>query len=152
MNQLYAYIYPHIPSLLSLPLTVPLPPLYVVTKHRADLPGLCSSFPLAIHFTFGSVYMSMLLSHVDPDSPLHLCPQVLSLVGLCLYSHLATRFFMTFFFFLRFHIYVLAYSTLASSQSPARGAFAPHFLKNLSPPSPYQSLLLLRKLSAGASV
>ena len=42
-------------------------------------------------------------------------PQVHSLVGLCLYSRLATRFFMTFFFFsLRFHIYVLAYCTCFS--------------------------------------
>ena len=35
----------------------------MVTKHRADLPVLCSCFPLAIYFTFGSVYMSMPLSH-----------------------------------------------------------------------------------------
>ena len=58
VNQLYIYIYPHISSLLCLPLTLPIPPLQVVTKHRADLPVLCSCFPLAIYFTFGSVYMS----------------------------------------------------------------------------------------------
>ena len=52
VNQLYVHIYPYIPSLLSLPPTLPIPPLYVVTKHRADLPVLCSSFPLAIRFTF----------------------------------------------------------------------------------------------------
>ena len=69
VNQLYAYIYPHIPSLLSLPPTLPIPPLQVVIKHRADLPVLCSSFPLAIYFTFGSVYMSVLLSHYVPASP-----------------------------------------------------------------------------------
>ena len=34
MNQLYIYIYPHIPSLLCLPPTLPTPPLKVVTKHR----------------------------------------------------------------------------------------------------------------------
>ena len=62
VNQLYVYIYPHIPSLLSLPPTLPIPPLQVVTKHRADLPVLCGCFPLAIYFTFSSVYMSMLLS------------------------------------------------------------------------------------------
>ena len=38
VNQLYVYIYPHIPSLLHLPPTLPIPPLQVVTKHRADLP------------------------------------------------------------------------------------------------------------------
>ena len=68
VNQLYVYIYPYIPSFLGLPPTIPIPSLQVVTKHQADLPVLCSSFPLAIHFTFGSVYMSMLLSHFLPAS------------------------------------------------------------------------------------
>ena len=63
VNQLYVYIYPHISSLLRLPPTLPIPPLQVVTKHGADLPVLCSCFPLAIYFTFGSVYMSVLVSH-----------------------------------------------------------------------------------------
>ena len=82
----------------------------MVTKHRADLPVLCGCFPLAIYFTFGSVCMSMPLSHFvtayPSPSPY---PQVHALVGLCLYSRLTPRYFMTFFFFLRFHIYVLAY-------------------------------------------
>ena len=69
VNQLYVYIYPHIPSLLRLPPTFPIPPLQVVTKHRAHLPVLCGCFPLAIYFTFGSVYMSMPLSHFVPASP-----------------------------------------------------------------------------------
>ena len=94
VNQLYIYIHPHISSLLHLPPTFPIPPLYVVTKHRADLPVLCGCFPLAIYFTFGSVYMSMPLSHFVPAYP---SPspysQVHSLVGLHLYSHLAPRFF-----------------------------------------------------------
>ena len=67
VNQLYVYIYPHIPSLLRLTPTLPIPPFSVVTKHRADLPVLCSCFPLAIYF--GSVYMLMLLSHFVPASP-----------------------------------------------------------------------------------
>ena len=54
VNQLYVYIYPHIPSLLHLPSTLPIPPLKVDTTHRADLPVLCSCFPLAIYFTFGT--------------------------------------------------------------------------------------------------
>ena len=83
----------------------------MVTKHRADLPVLCGCFPLAISFTFGSVYMSMPLSHFVPAYPSHsLCPQVHSLVGLHLYSHPVPRFFMIFLFFFRYHIYVSAYS------------------------------------------
>ena len=74
VKQLYVYIYSHIPSLLSLPLTLPIPSLQVITKHQIDLLVLCSSFPLAINFTFGSVYMSMLLSHFIPAPPLHPVP------------------------------------------------------------------------------
>ena len=45
-------------------------------------------FPLAIYFTFGSVYMSMPLSHFVPAYPSPSpYPQVHSLVGLHLYSH-----------------------------------------------------------------
>ena len=62
VNQPYAYIYPHIPSLLSLPPTLHISPLQAITKHQADLPVLCCCFPLANYFTFGNVYMSMLLS------------------------------------------------------------------------------------------
>ena len=96
VNQLYLNIYPHISSLLRLPPTLPIPPLQVVTKYRADLPVLCSCFPLAIYFTFGSVYMSMPLSHFVPPSPSP-CPQVHSL-RLRLYSCPAPRFFRTIFF------------------------------------------------------
>ena len=54
----------------------------------ADLPVLCGCFPLAIYFTFGSVYMSMTLSHpVTSHLSLSPYPQVHSLVGLCLYSY-----------------------------------------------------------------
>ena len=96
VNQLYAYIYPHIPSLLSLPPTLPISPLQVFTKHGSDLPVLCSPFPLAIYFTFGSVYMSVLLSHDVPASPSPPCPQVRSQC-LHLYSCPATRFISTIF-------------------------------------------------------
>ena len=115
VNQPYAYIYPHIPSLLSLPPTLPIPPLQVDTKHRADLPVLCGCFPLAIYFTFDSVYMLMLLS-LCPSFPLPtppLCPQVHSL---CLrpYSCPATRFISTISFFFRSYIYALAYGVCFS--------------------------------------
>ena len=97
VNQLYVYIYPHIPSLLRLPPTLPIPPLQVVTKHRADLPVLCGCFPLAIYFTFGSVYMPMPLSHFVPAYPFPAqCPQVHSLC-VHLYYCPAPRFFRTIF-------------------------------------------------------
>ena len=97
VSELYIYIYPHNSSLLHPPPTLPIPPLQVVTKHRADLPVLCSCFPLAIYFTFCSVYMSMPLSHFVPAYPsFSLCPQVHSL-HLCLYSCPGPRFFRTIF-------------------------------------------------------
>ena len=109
VNQLYIYIYPHISSLLHLPPTLPIPPLQVDTKPRADLPVLCGCFPLAIYFAFGSVYMSMPLSHFvsayPSPSP---CPHIHSLC-LRLYSCPAPRFFRTIFLFFRLHIYVLGY-------------------------------------------
>ena len=75
LNQLYVYMYPHIPFLLCLPPTLPIPPLYMVTGYQADLPVLCSCFPLASCFTFGSVYVSVLLSHFIPAYPSpSLCP------------------------------------------------------------------------------
>ena len=97
VNQLYVYIYPHISSLLRPPPTLPIPPLQVDTKHQADLPVLCGNFPLAIGFTFGSVYMSMPLSHFIPAYPSpSTCHQVHSL-HLHLYSCPARGSSETFF-------------------------------------------------------
>ena len=97
MNQPYAYIYPDISSLLRLPPTLPIPPCQVIAKHRADLPELCGCFPLAICFTFGSVYMSMPLSHFVPAYPSPSpYPQVHSL-HLRLNSCPAARFISPFF-------------------------------------------------------
>ena len=96
VNQLYIYIYPHFSSLLRLPPSHP--SRWSQSTELISL-VLCGCFPLAIYFTFGRVYMSMPLSHFVPaylsPSPY---PQVHSLVGLRLYSRLAPRFFMTFFF------------------------------------------------------
>ena len=91
-------MYTYIPY--PLPCASPsLSPLQVVTKHQADLPVLCGCFPLAIYFTFGSVYMSMPLSHFVPAYPSHSpYPQVHSL-SLRFYSCPAPRFFRTIFFF-----------------------------------------------------
>ena len=113
VNQLYVYVYPHIPSLLVLPLTLPLPPLQVVTKRRVDIPMLCSSLPLAIHFTFGNVYVSMLLSNFVPIPLPPLCPQVRSL-HLHLYSFPASRCISIIFLdyiYMRQHTFVFLFLT-----------------------------------------
>ena len=55
VNEPYANLYPLLlgpPSYLT-----PIPPLCVITEHRAKLPVLSSSFPLAVYFTHGSVYI-----------------------------------------------------------------------------------------------
>ena len=103
VNQPYIYIYPHTSCLLRLPPTTPIPSLQVVTKHRADLPVLCGCFPLATDFTFGSVYMSMPLSHFIPAYlSLTPCPQVHSHV--CIFFPVLPLGSSEPFFFFRFHI------------------------------------------------
>ena len=98
VNQLY--IYPHISSL---PPILPIPPLYVVTEHRADLPVLCSCFPLAIYFTFSSVYMSMLLSHFvqayNSPLPLSSTPFSMSVPYSCPAPRITRTIFSFLFFF-----------------------------------------------------
>ena len=101
-----------------LPLVSPSHPPYPTPlgghKARADLPVLCSCFPLAIYFTFGSVYMSMLLSHLVPAYPSPSpCLQVHSL-HLHLYSCPASGSLETFFCFFRFYVYVLPYGICCS--------------------------------------
>ena len=82
----------------------------MAAKYRADLLVLCSCFPLAIYFTLGSVYVSVLLSHFVPAySSRSPCPHVHTLL-ICLYSSPSPRFIRTIFVFFRFHIYMLAYS------------------------------------------
>ena len=112
VNQLYIYICSHISSLLHLlSPTLHIPPLQVVTKHRADLPVLCGCFPLAIYFTFGSVHMSMPLSHFLTSylSPPHILKSILQQV--CVFIPVLPLGSSCPFFFLslRFHIYVLAF-------------------------------------------
>ena len=108
VNHLYIHIYPYISSLLCLPPILPIPPLQVVTKHQADLPVLCSCFPLAIYFTF-VVYICP--CHSLTSSQLTLPPpRVLkSILYVCIFIPVLLLGSAERFFFLRFHIYVLAY-------------------------------------------
>ena len=103
MNQLYIYIYPHISSLLHLPVSHA-PYNTPLGGHKALSWSPCAMrcLTLAFWFIFGSVYMSMPLSHFVPAYTSHSpCPQVHSLVGLRFYSRPAPRFFMTTFFFFK---------------------------------------------------
>ena len=95
------------PSCVSLPPSLPHPSRWSqITKLMSQSPiaELCSCFPLAICFTFGSVYISMPLSHFIPAYPSHSpCPQVHSL-HLRLYSCPAPRFIRIFSFSSFFYI------------------------------------------------
>ena len=71
----YLYIYPLPPQLAS-PHTTAVSPLQVITEHQAGLPVL-HSFPRAICFTHGSVYMSVLLSQFYPLPFFSLLPHFL---------------------------------------------------------------------------
>ena len=65
MNQLYVYIYPHIPSLLHFPPSYPPYPT-PLGGHKAWSWSPCAMWLLpTIYFTFGSAYMSMPLSHLQ---------------------------------------------------------------------------------------
>ena len=78
--------------LLNIPtISHPILPIQVVTEHQAELPMLCSNFPLAISFTYGNIYAQVLLSQLVPASPDPLCPYVCSLC-LSLYSCPVNRF------------------------------------------------------------
>ena len=66
MNQLKCT---YIPFLLSLPVTLWIPPLCVITDNRAEFPVPYSGFPLAIYFIHGSIYMLMLISQFFPPFP-----------------------------------------------------------------------------------
>ena len=91
-----ACIHTALPSSASLPSQPLIPPLKVITVHWAELPVLCSSFPLAVFFfKRGSIYMIMLLSqsHFSPWP----CPQVCFL-HLHLYPCPANRFIGIIFY------------------------------------------------------
>ena len=65
------------------------------TWHQAELPVLCSSFPLGSYFTHGSIYMSVPISQFIPPTPApypHICS-----LHLRLYSCPVSRFICAVF-------------------------------------------------------
>ena len=94
-----------------LPLEPPFhPPYPTPLGHRKALsyvPVLCCCFPLANYFTFGSVYMSMLLS-LRPSFPLP--PRVLrSILYVYIFIPALQLGSLVPFFFFRSHMYALEY-------------------------------------------
>ena len=85
VNQLQVCIYP---LALEPPSYTSIPPPKVITEHRAELPVLYSSFPLAICFKHGNIQMSALLSQFIPLSP----PTPRAPVPTCLFSVSASLF------------------------------------------------------------
>ena len=60
----------HVPSLWNLtPSPLPIPPPRVLQSTGLEFPASYSKFPLAVYFTHGNVYVSVLLSQVFPPSP-----------------------------------------------------------------------------------
>ena len=128
VNQLYVYMYPHIPSLLRFPPTLPIPPLQVVTKHRADLPLCYAAASHQLSILHLVVYLCQCYSLTSPQLPLPPCviKSVLYVYVFILALLLGSFCFVLFCFvlfvcfplypqvlqyhFFRFHIYALAYS------------------------------------------
>ena len=102
-------MYTYIPSFLDLP---PSPPSHpqVITEPRAELPVLYSSFPLAVSFTQGSVYVtpdSSQASHPQPY-PMSACPCI------CICTSTSASLFLPWneahlYNCSRFHIHALIY-------------------------------------------
>ena len=108
------------PSLLRLLPSLPIPPLQVVTKHEADLPVLCSCFPLAIYFTFGSgevqTYRALWVTHKTSKSnyftSLLKALQGFPLYNLSHFQYMATAYVSKF---ISYHSPLsIAFSTLGS--------------------------------------
>ena len=106
------------PSLLSLPLSVPpLPTLQVITEHRAELPALQSTCPLAscLHIM---AYTSVLLPPFAPTSPSPTCPCSQS-VCLCPYPCPSNMFICTIFLDSTHYLFFsLWFTSLCVWQSP----------------------------------
>ena len=73
------------PSLLSLPPSR-MPALCVITEHPAEVPVPYSSFPLAVYFTHGHVYISLPFFPFVPPVPSPMCLHLRSL-----HRHLCSR-------------------------------------------------------------
>ena len=68
MNQPYMYTY--VLSFLNLlPTSQSIPWLYIVAEHWVELSASYSKFPLAIYFSYGYIYVLVLLSQYAPPSP-----------------------------------------------------------------------------------
>ena len=99
-------MYTYIPSLLHLPPTLPIPPLWVITEPWAELPVMYSRFPLAIYFTHGSVFMPNLISQFIPPSPSS--PMSTRLFSMSVFLFLPCKW-VHLYHFSRFHIWLFVF-------------------------------------------
>ena len=109
VSQLYVYTYPRPPW-------ASIPPPQVITQYRAELPALSSRFPLALCFTQGSVFMSVLLSvHLTLSYQLsgsQICSPCLHLYS-CPISRFISTIFLDFIY-VCVCVYVLIYDICSS--------------------------------------
>ena len=70
--------YTYVSSLFEPP-SHPISPLDVVPEHQVELPVLYSNFPLALYFTHGNAYVSVLLSQFVSPSPASTVSSVFSM-------------------------------------------------------------------------
>ena len=117
VNQLYIYTYilPSHPSF----------SFYIIAEHWTEFPVLFSSFLLAISFTHGRVYMSVLISQFvqPPLPPVSTCPFPMSVYPFLLWK------WVHLYHFYRFHICVLKYGICFSLSEVFR--YELHLLKLL---------------------
>ena len=104
-------------SLTSLPPPTPCHPSRLSQSPWFKLPASYSKIPLAIYFTYGNIYVSMLLSQIIPLLFPSLCPKVYSL---CLHLHCCPvdRFIHTIFLdfiYICINTWYLSFSSLLTS-------------------------------------
>ena len=119
MNQLYEYIYPHISSLFSLPPTLPISSLQVITRAPSLSPCTMQQFPISHPFYIWqciyvnatlSLHLHLPFSHCVLKSILYVCVFIPALplgssVPLFQIPYICVKIRCSFFFLTYFTLY-----------------------------------------------